>query len=281
MQVRAPAKVNLCLEVLGKRPDGYHNVATVMHTLDLADELTFEPADTLSLQCQPPVGSGEENLVMRAARLLQEATGCGRGAAMMLSKSIPVAAGLGGGSSDAAATLLALDVLWGLGLPRERLAELAARLGADAPFFLDGPCALAEGRGDLLTPLPRLKVWWAVLLCPPITLEGKTGRLFGMLTPLDYTDGSGAGALARQIGDGSALQRDFATARNAFERVADQAFPGLKRYRGAFLAAGAPFVRLSGSGPSMFTLVGGAPEGQRLAASLHARGYEAHVAALV
>ncbi|MBI2172368.1 MAG: 4-(cytidine 5'-diphospho)-2-C-methyl-D-erythritol kinase [Chloroflexi bacterium] len=281
MRVKAPAKINLCLEVIGKRADGYHNVATVLHTLDLADELTFEPAEGLSLQCQPPVGSEEENLVMRAARLLRQETGCTQGAAISVTKHIPIAAGLGGGSSDGAATLLALDALWGLGLSRERLAGLAASLGADAPFFLDGPCALAKGRGDLLTPLPRLQGWWAVLLCPPIALEGKTGRLFGMLTPSDYSDGSAAGALAQQIGDGSASQGDFAMARNAFERVADQAFPGLERYRRAFLAAGAPFVRLSGSGPSIFTLVGGAPEGQRLAASLHARGFEAHVAALV
>ncbi len=280
VQVRAPAKINLCLEVLGRRPDGYHEVATVLHTICLTDELSFAPADALSLDCQPEVGSAEDNLALRAARLLKEATGCQKGAAITLRKHIPAAAGLGGGSSDAAATLKALDKLWGLGLSREGLVELAARLGSDVPFFLDGGCALAQGRGEMLTPLLTLQGWWAVLLCPPLALEGKTGRLYGMLTPEDYDDRTATEGLVLKIQRGTAAAEEFALAGNTFERVADVAFPGLADYRQAFLGAGAPFVRLSGSGPTLFTLTQGFEHGGRMGEALRRKGYTAFLAAL-
>ncbi|MBI4312125.1 MAG: 4-(cytidine 5'-diphospho)-2-C-methyl-D-erythritol kinase [Chloroflexi bacterium] len=280
MKAHAPAKINLCLEVLGKRPDGYHEIASVLHTLDLADELSFSPAEMLRLRCSPPVGPDEDNLVVRAARLLQEAAGCDNGAAIALTKRIPVAAGLGGGSSDAAATLRALNGLWGLRLSREALAELASRLGSDAPFFLEGGCALAEGKGERLTPLAALRGWWAVVLSPPIALEGKTAKLYGMLTPADYSDGSATRSLGEKLRRATARAEDLAGAGNVFERVGDRAFSGLVAYRQAFSVAGAPFVRLSGSGPSLFTLVESAEEAGRIAAQLRRAGHAAVVALL-
>jgi len=127
IRLRAPAKLNLYLRVLGQRPDGYHEIETLFERIDLADELTFEPAQTLSLTCdEPTLSCGADNLVLRAARTLQEATGTKAGVRIHLAKRIPIAAGLGGGSSDAAATLLGLNELWGLRVSRQRLVELAA-----------------------------------------------------------------------------------------------------------------------------------------------------------
>jgi len=277
----AKAKINLCLEVLGKRADGYHEVATVLHTIGLGDELTVVRSGELRLDCQPEVSPPEDNLALRAAKLLQEMAGCRMGAAITLRKRVPAAAGLGGGSSDAATTLMALNDLWGLGLHKARLAELAARLGADVPFFLQGGCALAEGMGELLTPLPALHGWWAVLLCPPLEVQGKTGRLYGMLSAQDFSDGSATRRLAEQMRSGHAGLSDIARVGNAFERVANRAFPGLANYRNAFEQAGAPFVRLSGSGPALFTLVGVAEEGSVLAERLRSEGYHVYLAALV
>ncbi len=150
------AKVNWILRVLGKRDDGFHEVATLLQTVDLRDEIELERvADGIELDVQGrPVALGEDNLVWRAARLLQQRFGIGGGLRVRLHKRIPVGAGLGGGSSNAAITLLALNRLWDLGLRRRQLAEVGAELGSDVPFFLFGGTALGQGRGERLTPFP-------------------------------------------------------------------------------------------------------------------------------
>ena len=154
--MRASAKVNLSLEVLGKRPDGYHEIVTVMQAVDLYDRLTLEAASTLSLRAdEPDLPTDERNLIMRAARLLKDAAKVEAGARIELSKRIPVAAGLGGGSSDAAATLWGLNRLWKLRWPRARLMELAVGIGMDVPFFLGNGPALGTGRGEHLKPLGK------------------------------------------------------------------------------------------------------------------------------
>src|SRR5512145_2350061 len=150
----AAAKVNLTLEVLGKRPDGYHEIATVMQTVDLADRLTLEDAETLELDASAAgVPTDGTNLALRAAMALRETVGITRGVRISLDKRIPVAAGLGGGSADAAAVLLGLNRLWGLRWPRARLEAIAVTLGMDVPFFLRGGGALATGRGEQLEPV--------------------------------------------------------------------------------------------------------------------------------
>ena len=149
LTIRAFAKINLTLEVLGKRANGYHEVATVMQTIDLCDELTLEPSSGVSLRCSDPALETTDNLVLRAANLLREHAGGDSGAGMYLRKSIPVAAGLGGGSSDAAAALVGLRELWNLEEAVPDLRPLAAALGSDVPFFLSGGTAIAEGRGDV------------------------------------------------------------------------------------------------------------------------------------
>src|SRR3989454_549926 len=152
--LNAAAKINLALEVLGKRDDGYHEVATVMQAVDLSDRLVIEDAEGLELRVSAPdLPSDGRNLVVRAAHALREATAVSRGARITLDKRIPVAAGLGGGSADAAAALVGLSRLWGLRWPAARLAELAVTLGTDVPFFLRGGAALGTGRGERIEPV--------------------------------------------------------------------------------------------------------------------------------
>ncbi|MDP2675876.1 MAG: 4-(cytidine 5'-diphospho)-2-C-methyl-D-erythritol kinase, partial [Dehalococcoidia bacterium] len=165
MRLYTPAKVNWTLEVLGRLPQAdYHEVCTVMQTIELCDALEFGPGEGVRLEVEGPHEASGDDLVLRAAALL--GGGGGRGARIRLTKRIPVAAGLGGGSSDAAATLRGLDELWGLGLGGEKLAEMAAGLGSDVPFFLAGGTALAEGRGERVTPLLDATQSWLVLLAP-------------------------------------------------------------------------------------------------------------------
>ena len=172
VQVSAAAKVNLDLRILGRRSDGYHEVQTLLQTIDLTDEIwaTTAPPDVLELQVTPVgvVSSGSENLMMRAADALRRHTGVEAGAKLELAKRIPIGAGLGGGSSDAAAVLVLLDVLWGLHLEPFELQKLAAEIGSDVPFFLTGGLALATGRGEIIRPLPDLVDCGVVVCTPPI-----------------------------------------------------------------------------------------------------------------
>jgi 4-diphosphocytidyl-2-C-methyl-D-erythritol kinase len=168
--VRAPAKVNVYLEVLGRRPDGYHDLYTVMQAVSLCDELSFAPrADgAITLRCdRADLGDPDQNLVTRAARALQAHCGVQRGADITLRKRIPVGGGLGGGSSDGAVTLLALAHLWALDVSPDELAGLAAGLGSDAAFFIRGGAAVCEGRGERVTPLACPSPMHYVIVAPP------------------------------------------------------------------------------------------------------------------
>ncbi len=250
----AYAKINLSLEVIGKRKeDSYHDVISVMQLLDLHDTLTFSPAGTLTIETDDPLlARGESNLVWRVACALQEATGVDTGALIELQKRIPIAAGLGGGSSDAAATLLGLCDLWQLQLSREELLNLASGLGSDVPFFLNGPTALVEGRGERVTRIPSPPSGWVVLVCQPYQMADKTRRLYGSLAPQDMTNGN----LTRQL-ISSILDSEFPTSRllyNAFERSAYTVFDGLQKTRYKIARASGRDVHLSGSGPTLYVL---------------------------
>ncbi|MBI2461374.1 MAG: 4-(cytidine 5'-diphospho)-2-C-methyl-D-erythritol kinase [Candidatus Rokubacteria bacterium] len=170
--LRASAKVNLALEVLGRRPDGYHEIATVLQAIDLSDRLVLEDADGgIELRCDTPaIPTDRQNLAWRAADLLRRAAGVARGVRIRLWKRIPVAAGLGGGSSDGAAVLYGCNRLWRLGWDTARLATLATELGMDVPFFLRGGRALATGRGEILRPLPPAPGLTLVIVNPGVPL---------------------------------------------------------------------------------------------------------------
>ena len=280
VRAKACAKVNWVLEALQRRPDGYHEVRTVIQTIDLCDTLELQPTGELCLEAEaeglpPPEG----NLVMKAAHLLRERADGLPGARMRLSKAIPVAAGLGGGSSDAAAALRGLNELWGLGLPREALVDMAARLGSDVPFFIHGGAALAKGRGERITPLPDAPRQEFVVVLPPLTLADKTRRMYSLLTPADYTDGSSAGRLADAIRQGKPLGDDHLF--NVFDGSAFRTFPELERLRRVMLEAGARSVHLAGSGPAVFALADDATKRERLTRAAAEAGARAFVVASV
>ena len=173
----APAKLNMMLRVVGRRPDGYHLLQTVIRFIDHGDTLTFRVRDDgiITRTREVPGVTAEEDLTLRAARALRAASGTRLGADITLEKRLPVGGGLGGGSSDAATTLIALNRLWNTGLTRGRLMEIGLTLGADVPVFVFGRNALAEGVGERLTPLPVPDDWYLVLV-PPVAVP--TARIY-------------------------------------------------------------------------------------------------------
>jgi 4-diphosphocytidyl-2-C-methyl-D-erythritol kinase len=264
--VWAPAKVNLFLEVLGKRPDGYHAIETLMLTVGLFDTLVFRtgPAPHITLTCtDADLSAGPDNLVVRAARLLQERTGCTLGCQIRLVKRIPMAAGLAGGSTDAAATLQGLNALWQLGLKRSELATLSADLGSDVAFFFHGPAAWCTGRGEIVTAAPVAGGLDLVLLCPS----------FGMPTAEVYRHvvlkgkPQCAEAIRAALGHGDIEE----IGRRLFNRLAEPAARLDSRIGDYYkrLAALAPAGQLmSGSGSSLFALCRSSSECKRITAAL-------------
>lgn len=249
LELSASAKVNLALEVLSRRPDGYHEIATVMQTVELADRLVLEDAERLEIGTSAPgVPADERNLAYRAAAALREAAALSRGVRITLDKRIPVAAGLGGGSTDAAAVLAGLNRLWGLGWPVEQLEEVAVGLGMDVPFFLRGGAALATGRGERLEPLdgPRLAL---VLVNPRFAVS--TAEMYARVTPAMYSDGDRARRMARAL-HSRRPARVAASLYNGLEPAARAAHPQIGRMQAALVAAGALGAAMSGSGPTVF-----------------------------
>jgi len=204
----APAKINLYLNVTGRRNDGYHTLDTLFQFLDFGDDLAFEvtPGGRISRRTDLPTVAEEHDLVVRAARALQEATGCQKGVSISVGKRIPIGGGLGGGSSDAATTLLVLNHLWGLDLDLGRLAQLAITLGADVPVFVWGRASRAKGVGDLLEPASPPENWYLIVV-PPVRVA--TRDVFAALDRrTDLTPPGGASRIRgfRAAGDGNDLE---------------------------------------------------------------------------
>ena len=173
----APAKLNLMLHITGRREDGYHLLQTVFQFVDYSDELSFEVTQSGAIHQLTPIAGvdAQDDLIIRAARLLQQRSGCSLGAAISIEKRLPMGGGLGGGSSDAATTLVALNQLWGVGLPVDELAALGGELGADVPVFVHGNTAWAEGIGDILQSIELPQPWYLVV---KPSLEIATAQLF-------------------------------------------------------------------------------------------------------
>jgi 4-diphosphocytidyl-2-C-methyl-D-erythritol kinase len=248
----APAKVNLYLEVLGKRPDGYHALETLMVAVSLCDTLVFQDDSSgqMQLQCNwEEVPKGPENLVLRAAELLRTTTGCRHGAKIRLVKRIPLAAGLAGGSTDAAATLAGLNRLWDLQLPDERLAELGAKVGSDVAFFFQTPAAWCTGRGEIVTPAPLGKKLWLTLACPPFGLA--TAEVYGKLeVPPVPTSGDGI-RKALAAGDVEEVGRLL---HNRLQEAAMKVRPEVADYQRRLEELRPAGARMSGSGSTLFAL---------------------------
>jgi 4-diphosphocytidyl-2-C-methyl-D-erythritol kinase len=273
----APAKVNWTLEVLGRRPDGYHEICSVMQTLSLGDSLIVQRSGSPSLRVGGPMGGGfkgvgsEQNLVMQAARSFPLHL-TAMPVAFTLEKSVPVAAGLGGGSSDAAAALRLLARVWRL-TDRAAVRRAAVGLGSDVPFFLRGGAQLVEGRGERLSPLPAGRPVHLVLLTPPETIPNKTARLYAELRPAHYTDGAATARLLAKVRAGEAPTADDFV--NVFDAVADQVYPRFSEYRRALERATGARALLAGAGPSLFALVEHAARSCRAVSALHKQGLTA------
>lgn len=255
--VSTSAKVNLCLRVLGKRADGYHEVETVLHTIALWDRIRLSPASggpRISLKVNSAdVPADDSNLCWRAAELLAKRAGATPAVSIELEKSIPAGAGLGGGSSDAAATLAGLIRMWGLDLPPSELADLAAEIGADVPFFLRGGCCLARGRGERLEDLPPIDAW-LVLVVPErrvptaqayaaLARGSARGRRRGLTRVAQRT------VKALNAADTHGLAESL---RNDFEALAMPAIADARDGKAALLDAGCLGAGLSGSGSAVF-----------------------------
>ena len=274
LRISAFAKINLTFEVLGRRPDGYHEVMTILQTVDLADRLDLWPGRNLRVECDAPGLSGEANLVWQAAEKLAQRCGIRPEVHILVRKRIPIGMGLGGGSSDAAAALVALNEMWQLSLTQDELSEVAAELGSDVPFFLHGGIVLAQGRGERITPLPNLPKLTGLLVCPLDTIPGKTGRMYASLTRANYSDG---GITRRMVETLAGGQFVVDMMHNAFEGVAFQVFPGLEEtYRQVSIATTSR-PHLSGAGPALFCLPFEEDELQRLTIALQPLGVKAYL----
>ncbi len=274
--IKAYAKVNLTLEVLGRRDDGYHDIASIVQTVDLFDTLSLEPSETIELEWDRPEPVSPDNLVLRAAAMLRDVAGVDKGAQIRLQKAVPLSAGLGGGSSDAAAALHGLNQIWQLGMSIDDLMPVAADLGSDVPFFLHGGTAMVQGRGERVRPLPPADLEWLILLVPDIHIPDKTAMLYGSLSDRNMTRGALTRKLEARIMGGGDVPPQFLF--NAFDEVASDAFPGLEEYREGLSSAGAREVHLAGSGPTLFAPVSSREVGTAFQLILqHQRGWQAHL----
>ena len=262
LSLPAPAKLNLFLHITGRRSDGYHLLQTVFQFLDYGDELRFEPREDGRVRRlgEVPAVAEADDLTVRAARLLQEASGCQVGVDIHITKHLPMGGGLGGGSSDAATTLVGLNRLWALGLSEDRLAELGLSLGADVPVFVRGLAAWAQGVGEVLTPVTLPEPWYLVL---KPAVEVATGVIFGdpeltrdcaPITIADFLSGEG---------------------RNVCEPVVRRRYPEVGRaldWLGGMAAA-----RLTGTGSCVFAAFASRQEAEQALARkpLEWRGFVA------
>lgn len=252
---KAPAKINLLLDVLRKREDGFHEVEMIMTMVDLSDRLEMEELqrDAIIISSQAGyIPLDEKNLAFQAARLIKERYDVKKGVYIHLDKKIPVAAGLAGGSSDAAAALRGLNRLWRLGIPDEELAVLAAELGSDVPFCVTGGTALATGRGEKLEPIENPPSCWVVLAKPPINVS--TADVYGRFRVsaidrhpsvprmMDAIRGGSFTGVCEELG-------------NVLEDVTLRLYPEVRMLKESMLRLGADGVLMSGSGPTVFGLV--------------------------
>jgi 4-diphosphocytidyl-2-C-methyl-D-erythritol kinase len=254
VEVLAPAKLNLFLEVLGRRPDGYHEIESLMVAVSLNDSLTFtdDPSGEISLRCnEPSVPVGRDNLVVSAAVRLKESSGTPKGARIVLDKAIPLQAGLAGGSSDAAATLAALDQLWGLRMPRHRLDALAGEIGSDVAFFAHVPAAICRGRGEKVQAISLEETIHFVLVCPPIGIS--TADVYRQVVPPEKPRPIGPVLEALSRGRVADLGRSLF---NRLQPIAEAIRPELSGVRDALANLGSLLdgSLMSGSGSAYFGL---------------------------
>ncbi|GJM24241.1 MAG: 4-diphosphocytidyl-2-C-methyl-D-erythritol kinase [Phycisphaerae bacterium] len=251
MKIRAPGKINLALQVLRKRADGFHEIRSLMVTVGLADDVMVEATSNsrIDVSCDSPnVPCGPSNLAYRAAETLKRHTGIKSGCRIQLVKRVPVGAGMGGGSSDAAATMIALNRLWRLGWSRARLAEIAAEIGSDVPFFFWPNCALVRGRGERIEPV-RMK-WRGFAGLVSSGDHVSTVDVYKRCTPSDKPDN------LRTIADGDSVSAFAPLFRNDLEASVFEVAPRVREMRDALIQSGvaSEAIRVTGAGSVLFQL---------------------------
>lgn len=242
----APAKINLFLHVNGRRADGYHEIQTVFQFMDHGDTLFFRPRGDGVCQREhgPAAIEADQDLAVRAARLLSQASGCGLGADIRIEKKIPIGGGLGGGSSNAATTLVALNRMWNLGFTRDELAHIGLRLGADVPVFIHGQASFAEGVGEKLTTIELPEPWFLVVT-PPVSVS--TREIFDAPELRRDTPR----LTSRQFRAGSVTRNDCEPVTRARYPLVDEAVERLRKFAPA---------RMTGTGSSVFAAFASRPE---------------------
>lgn len=279
---KARAKINLALDVCRRLENGYHEVKMVMQAVDIYDELEFKKRDSsdilLSVDSRDCLGDLENNLVFRAAKLMQQRYGIRQGIEIKLKKNIPVAAGMAGGSADAAAAMLAMDELYGLGLGKRQLMEDAVELGADIPFCILGGTALAEGIGEKLTPLPAPPKASLLIIKPPIMVPTKW--VYENLHADTLTDRPDIDGMVTALREGD-LKGITGRMKNVMETVTEREYPVITDIKKMMAGNGAENAVMSGSGPSIFGVFleeGAAREAAAcIGRTLEAKGIDAQV----
>ncbi len=269
---QAPAKINLGLTIEGRRDDGYHDIATIFLKISLADTLRVETtAGGIEIQCtHPEVPCNERNLIHRAVAMLQPLAP-GRGVRVHLEKRIPVAAGVGGGSSDAAAALLAVNALWGLQLTPDDLMPYGAQLGADVPFFLyPGTAAYGRGRGDDLSPLTCPNSFFLVLVTPPVAVS--TAQVYRQYK-IELTDAAKDTTIVRRHFESGDLSSLAAACTNDLEAVVIRQYPIVQTVKDSLNQPGTHGVCMSGSGPTVYALCPSQDVAERVAAVARSQGW--------
>lgn len=268
LSIKAYAKINLYLDVISRYPNGYHQIESIMQSVSLHDLVEISPAQDLSLSTTSRELSNKDNLAFKAAELLHSATSPKAGAHINITKQIPVAAGLAGGSADAAATLAGLNILWELNLPVEELQQIGERLGADIPFCLAGGTMLAEGRGEKLTRLNPIPRFWIVLVTPPLRIS--TADVYRLVDEREiaslYTGTEFLGAL--ESGD---ITQISAMLKNLLEKVVFPLHPDIEGVKKLAIASGGSGALMSGSGPSVYVICRDEEVANRVASDLKSR----------
>lgn len=271
LTLKAYAKINLALDVLFKRSDGYHEVAMIMQSVSLADTITLtsQPGDITLKVNIPGLPADASNLAYRAAALLKEYAQPEQGVHIGLVKHIPLAAGLAGGSADAAAVLKGLNTLWGLNFNLDELSRLAAKLGSDVPFCLYNGTKLATGRGELLAPLPALPACYVVLAKPAIAVP--TAWVYQQFKPDKAGRRPDIEVMSKFLAEGN-LSGVAANMANVLESVTIPAYPEISQIKEHMLNYGAMAALMSGSGPTVFGLVSCREQAEAIAKRLIAEG---------
>lgn len=280
ISLQAYAKINLAIDVLGKRSDGYHEVAMIMQSIDLADTIslsTTERGITLATNCRDlPVDTA--NLAWQAAALLQQTYGVKYGVHIQIDKNIPLAAGLAGGSADAAAVLRGLNLLWDLRLSRNELEILGARLGSDVPFCIDGGTVLATGRGEILTPVAQLMSCYVVLAKPPISVS--TAWVYRNFKPELVNRRPDIPGMIAAISNGD-RERFVNGAVNVLETVTIKEYPILGELIRIMRQSGSFLSMMSGSGPTIFGLAATQHDAETIALKLKDTASQIYIAKIL